>query len=81
MNRNKFGYTNADLQDTVDALTDLFGWVMFSKERGFQKKVDTYLESITRTKQALQTKRGANAAVLRRRIAFLQKKARKEFTT
>jgi len=73
--KNKFGYTNADIQDNVDALTDLFGWILFAQENGFTKKVETYLESIKRTKQSLKGKTGANSAVLRRRINFLQKKA------
>ena len=79
MNINKFGYTAADLQDTVDALTDLFGWMLFAKERGFVKKVETYLESIERTKKALTKKKGADMAVLRRRINFLQGHALKMF--
>ncbi len=76
---NKFGYTSADIQDNVDALTDLFGWIMFAQANGFTKKVETYLESIKRTKHALKGKKGANNDVLRRRINFLQIKAKAMF--
>ena len=76
---NKFGYTGANIQDNVDALTDLFGWMLFAQANGFTKKVETYLESIERTKHALRGRTGANSAVLRRRINFLQKKAIKMF--
>jgi hypothetical protein len=76
---NKFGYTSANIQDNVDALTDLFGWIMFAQANGFTKKVETYLESIKRTKHALKDKKGANNAVLRRRINFLQLKANAMF--
>jgi hypothetical protein len=82
---NKFGYTGANIQDNVDSLTDLFGWMLFAQANGFTKKVETYLESIRRTKHSLRAKRGANNAVLRRRINFLQKKAnamfKKKYTT
>jgi hypothetical protein len=78
---NKFGYTGANIQDNVDALTDLFGWILFAQANGFTKKVETYLESIERTKKALRTKTGPNSEVLRRRIRFLQKCAKKMFAT
>jgi hypothetical protein len=76
---NKFGYTGSNLQNTVNSLTNLYGWMIFAQNRKFNNKVSTYLKSFERIKKVLKDRKDPNSKVLYRKVVFLQKEAVKRF--